>query len=314
MFKLFKNTYLDIQGAAPPAGHRVYFTDILTIQDIAAFKTAEPAIYYVPKFVFSKLVIEYLRELFQAATPELITRLHQTVIDRMRFQLAYLSESQTRNTYIDCHLSKENIYVLTEVAKYRGLFEGQFKRHIGIEWLMCDYFNDGIYADEYQKRFREIIIENVVMSVKEIKQEMLYKVGNILKLFPYQYDTLEEMCSKELSIQFLFDPSLENPTHLMTRWKIDEIADTFYSFSKLHNRGYDKTKFQEMTLLSLFLDKAHACLSSGSCDSLMQEEIKRDFSLIFSQNRFIHKINCLAIDWIYQLKRENNPDLNLLSL
>lgn len=314
MFKLFKNIYLDIQGVAPPAGHRVYFTDILSIHDISELKTTEPSIYYVPKFVFSKLVIEYFRELFQSATPELITRLHQTVIDRMRYQLAYLSDSQTRNTYIDCYLPKEKVYVLTEVAKYRGLFEGQFKRHIGIEWLMCDYFNNGIYADEYQKRFREIIIENVVMSVKEIKQEMLYKIGNLLKMFPHQYDTLEDLCYKELSIQFLFDPSLENPTHLMTRWKIDEIADTFYSFSKLHNRGYDKTKFQEMTLLSLFLDKAHACLSSGNCDTLMQEEIKRDFSLIFSQNRFIHKINCLTIDWVYQMKRENNPDLSLLSL
>jgi hypothetical protein len=314
VFQLFKNTYLDIQGVSPPSGYRVYFSDVLSIYDVARLTLEEPTIYYVPKFVFSKLVIEYLRELFQFATPEILSKIHRTVIDRMQFQLAYLLDNQTRNTYIDCYLPKESVYVLTEVAKYKGIFEGQFKRHIGIEWLMCDYFNQGIYTDEYQKKFREIIVENVVLSVKEIRQEMLYKVGNISKLFPYKYDSIEDLFSKELTIQFLFDPSLENPNHLMTRYKIDEIADVFYSFSKLYNRGYDKTKFQEMTLLSLFLDKAHACLSSGNCDNLMQEEIKRDFSIIFSQHRFIRKINCLTIDWIYQMKRENNPDLGLLSL
>lgn len=314
MFKIFKNTYLDIQGVAPPSGHRVYFTDILTVKDIAGFKSDEPSVYYVPKFTFSKIVIEYLRELFPCATPELLAKIHGTVIDRMRYQLAYLSDNQTRNTYIDCHLPYDNIYVLTEVAKYKGIFEGDFKRHIGIEWLLCDYFNVGVYTGEFQKRFTDILIELVVIYVKKIKKEMLYKVKDILTLFPHKYDTLEELFSKELSVQFLFDPNIEKSTHLMTRYKIEEIADTFHSFAKMYNKGYDKSKFQEMALLSLFLEKAHACISSGSCASLLQEEFKKDFSLIFPQDVFIQRINGLTIELIYKMKRENNPDLSLLSL
>lgn len=313
MFHLFKSTYLDIQGVAPPSGYRAIFTDVLTIKDISELNSSEKIVYYVPKFQFSKLVTEYIRELFQFATPELIVTIHNQVIARMRYQLAYLSHPNTRNTYIDCNLPQNSIKVFSEITKFRCLFSSEFKRHVGVEWLLCDYFNEGIYADEYQKRFKELLVDNVVCSVKEIKQEMLYKVSNLPKLFP-KYDSVEDLFSKEMRVQFLFDPAIDNSTHLISRYNIEDIADLFYSFTKLYNRGYDKARFQEMSLLSLFLEKAYACLRSSNCDQLMQEEIRRDFSIIFPQHRFIHKINCLVIDWVYSMKREGHSDLSLLTL
>jgi hypothetical protein len=313
VFHLFRNTYLDIQGASSPPGYKSQTADHFTINDVASLKSNDKIIYYVPKFTFTKVVIEYIKELFATANPFLVKEIHSIIMARMTYQLAYLTDNQTRNTYIDCNLPTDSVNVLIEITKYRGLFEGDFKRHIGIEWLLCDYFNQGIYSDEFQKRFRELLVKNIVYSVQEIKHEMLYKVFNLPKMY-LNYDTVEELFSKDMGVQFLFDPNLNNSTHLMTRYKIEDIADLFHTFTKLYNKGYDKAKYQEMTLLSLFLHKANACLQNGSCDALMKEEIQRDFSIIFGHHRFMRKMNCLLIDWIYKQKREKNPDLELLSL
>lgn len=313
MFHLFKNTYLDIQGTSNPTGFKALSTDNFTIKDVAALKSNEKIIYSVPKFTFTKIVIEYIKELFPSAYPPLIMEIYGIVMARMTYQLAYLTDNQTRNTYIDCNLPSDSIKVLLEITKYKGLFEGDFKRHVGIEWLLCDYFNDGIYSDEFQKRFRELLVKNIVYSVQEIKHEMLYKVFNLPKMY-LNYNNVEELFSKDIGVQFLFDPSLNNATHLMTRYKIEDIADLFHTFTKMYNKGYDKAKYQEMTLLSLFLLKAISCLKSGNCDAMMKEEIQRDFSIIFGHHRFMRKINCLLIDWIYQQKRQKNKELEVLIL
>ena len=312
MFHLYKNTYLDIQGATVASGFKSVTTDSFSINEIANLKNSDPTVYFVPKFNFSKIVIEYVKELFQSIPPYLLAKIYNMIMARFTYQLAYLTDNQTRNTYIDCNLPTESVRVLIEITKYKGLFEGDFKRHVGLEWLLCDYFNEGIYADEYQKRFKDLLIENVVCAVQDVKKEMLSKVNQLTQMYS-QYDTLEEVFSKDLGVQFLFDPNLNNPTHLLTRYKLEDIADLFHTFTKLYTKGFDRAKYQEMTVLSMFLHKAHACIKTGNCDLLMKEEIQRDFSLVFNR-RYLRKLNCLLIDWIYEKKREKNPELEFLNL
>lgn len=312
MFHLYKNTYLDIQGATTPSGFKSVTTDSFTISDVSKLKNSDNIVYFVPKFNFSKIVIEYIKELFQSIPPYLVAQIYNIIMARFTYQLAYLTDNQTRNTYIDCNLPSDSVKILIEVTKYKGIFEGDFKRHVNIEWLLCDYFNDGIYADEYRKRFKDLLIENVVFAVQEVKKEMLAKVNHLTSMYS-QYNTLEELFSKDLGVQFLFDPNLNNATHLLTRYKLENIADLFHTFAKLYSKGFDKAKYQEMTVLSMFLYKAHACIKTSDCDLLMKEEIQRDFSLVFDR-RYLRKINCLLIDWIYEKKREKNPELEFLNL
>lgn len=312
MFHLYKNTYLDIQGASTLSGFKSVTTDSLNIFEISELKNDVPMVYYVPKFNFSKIIIEYIKELFQSAPQDLIFEIYGIIMARFTYQLAYLTDNQTRNTYIDCKLPEHSVRILIEVTKYKGLFEGDFKRHISVEWLLCDYFNGGVYTDEYQKRFKDALIDNVVQVVQQVKKDMLSKVNDLTKMYS-QYETVEELFSKDLGMQFLFDPNLNNPTHLLTRYKIENIADLFHTFSKLYGKSFDKAKYQEMTVLSMFLHKAYACIKTGDCDLIMKEEIQRDFSVVFN-HRQLKKINCLLIEWIYQKKREKSTDLELLSL
>lgn len=275
MLHLLNKSYIDVAGAVAKEGLITHPAKFTGAPFFLSIREHENICWHLSPADFCRAVVTFLREVYPDSPLEEIQKLYDLTIDRFRVQLALLHQHDYSALF------GRDFLTMFEECKPQKILKGH-RNELGIEYLIANHFvykgffgqTEHPFKQTLKERLKKFFDEAKELTIKEIRQELIYKV--------------DKLDYSAVSLLKNFD---------MSESHIEQLSEIFGKFYAKYAEGYS-AKYQELSTLHEFLNATREAEREGYLDFLMKDA-KRPYSILFCHHRYVNKVNLYLINYFY---------------
>lgn len=252
-----------------------------------------------PSVPFWTMYLQYLRTIY----PDLDSKqtLHLvSLAERYLHNVRWMVQGD--GNYYPWSLKPDYLVWLEGHVRTIASYEFTTVEILPLEILMADYFGNGEYKDLLIEKLRSFCRHSINMTLREMRAEFLYKL-----------DSLPTRITDDPAFKFT-KYYLSDDDHLIRDIDMRAVSGLMNTFYHLYREGYDAATADNVYLMSLFLNLLLDAEESGDYLKLLEDDVKRQFTVLFAHGKFAQKSNPYFIEYLYKLRRANSDDLKLFVL